>query len=173
MTNTMTKKTVAALTTILLAQPLMAIYTVDSNDCYAPTNVKDTTINVSKFTHVWQKLHRDNTKIDTQSHLQMYIDATLDNTQGTLDVAKFSSVWQNLNVNNKTGKAHLNKYMGTLLDNASKSYACTSAPIICNSSIDVSKFSTLWNEVKVNDNHSAHLISALGSVMDTTVCTSI
>ncbi len=172
MKNTMTKNTVAVLATILLAQPLMAIYTVDSNDCYAPTNVKDTTINVSKFTHVWQKLHRDNTKVSTV-HLQKYIDSTLDNTQGTLDIEKFSAVWQNLNEGSTVGKAHLNQYIGTLLDNASKSYACTSAPLVCEASIDVTKFSTLWNEVKVNDNHSIHLMSALNSVVDSTTCTSI
>ncbi len=172
MKNTMTKKTVATLTTILLAQPLMAIYTVDSNDCYTPTNVKSKTIDISKFNHVWQKLHRDNSK-EQQAHLQMYIDTTLDNTQGTLDVTKFSSVWQNLHADSTEGKEHLSKYMETLLENASESYTCSSTPLVCNPSIDIDKFSTLWNEIKVNDNHSTHLISALNSIVDSKTCTSI
>ena len=170
MTNTMTKKTIAALATFMLAQPLMAIYSVDTNDCYAPVNVKSETINVSKFTSVWQKLHKDNTKTDTQAHLQTYINSALDNSKGTLDVAKFSSVWQNLNANSSVGKAHLSQYMGTLLDNASKSQACSPAPLLCDASIDVAKFSTLWNEVKVKNNNAPHLNSALGSLVDSTVC---
>ena len=170
MTNTMTKNTIAALATIMLAQPLMAIYTVNSNDCYAPINVKAQTINVPEFTNVWQKLHRDTTEFASQTHLQTYIDTTLNNSNGTLDVAKFSAVWQKLNTNSSVGQTHLSKYMGTLLDNASKSYACSSAPLVCDASIDVAKFSTIWNEVKVNDNNSAHLNSALSSLVDSTVC---
>ena len=154
MKNTMTQKTIAALTTLMLAQPLMAIYTVESNDCYAPSNVKSTTISVPEFTNVWQKLHRDNAYAGTQSHLQTYIDKTLDNTKGTLDVAKFSSVWQKLNTNSSEGQAHLSKYMGTLLDHAEKSYACYALPLVCDASIDVAKFSTLWNEIRVNSNQT-------------------
>jgi hypothetical protein len=170
MKNTMTQKTIAALTTLMLAQPLMAIYTVDSNDCYAPTNVKAKTISVPEFTSVWQKLHRDNTKSDSQSHLQTYIDTTLDSSKGTLDIAKFSSVWQKLNKSDSTGQEHLTNYMGTLLDNASNSYSCYALPLVCDASIDVAKFSTIWNEVKVNNNNSAHLNTALGSLVDSTVC---
>ena len=168
MKNTMTLKTIAALTTLMLTQPLMAIYTVDSNDCYAPVNVKAKTINVSEFTSVWQKLHRDNS--EAQPHLQTYIDVTLESSTGTLDIAQFSSVWHKLNTNSSEGQGHLTQYMGTLLDNASKSYACSSAPIICDASIDVAKFSTLWNEVKVNNNNSVHLNDALSSLVDSTVC---
>jgi len=173
MTNTMTLKTIATLTTFMLTQPLMAIYTVSSNDCYTPTNVKENTINVTEFTNVWQKLHRDNATTDKQTHLQTYIDTTLNSSNGTLDIAKFSSVWQKLNTNGSVGKDHLSQYIGTLLDNASKSYACSSAPLVCDSLIDVTKFSTLWNEVKVNNNNSAHLNSALGSLFDSTICSSI
>lgn len=170
MKHTMTKKTIAALTTVMLAQPLMAIYSVDSTDCYAPTNVKAKIMNVIKFTHVWQKLHRDNTKSNTQAHLQAYINSTLDNSKGTLDVAKFSAVWQNLNTNSSEGTAHLSRYLETLLDNASDSLACTPTPLLCDASIDVTKFSTLWNEVKVNNNNAPHLNAALDSLVDSTVC---
>ena len=168
MKNNMTLKTVAALTTIMLTQPLMAIYTVDSNDCYAPINVTSKTINVSAFANVWQKLHRDNS--ETQPHLQTYIDVALDNSKGTLDIEKFSSVWQNLNTNSSEGQGHLSKYMGTLLDNTQKSYACSALPLVCDASIDVKKFSTLWNEVRVNNNNATHLNDALGSLVDSTVC---
>jgi hypothetical protein len=170
MKNTMTKKTIAALTTLMFSQPLMAIYAVDSNDCYAPTNVKSKTINVQPFTNVWQKLHRNTSKTGSQSHLQTYIDISLDNSKGTLDVAKFSSVWQKLNTNSSVGQAHLSQYMGALLDNASKSYACYALPLVCDASIDIAKFSTLWNEIKVNNNQSTHLKDALGSLVDSTVC---
>jgi hypothetical protein len=158
MKNNMTLKTVAALTTIMLTQPLMAIYSVDSSDCYAPTNVKAKTINVSKFTNVWQELNKNNT--EAQTHLKAYIDSTLDNSKGTLDVAKFSSVWQNLNFNSSVGQAHLSEYMGTLLDNTRTSKAYFSAPLLCEASIDIAKFSTLWNEVRVNNNNAPHLNSA-------------
>jgi hypothetical protein len=170
MTNTMTLKTIATLTILVLTQPIMAIYTISSNDCYAPTNVKANTIDVIKFTNVWQTLHQDNAKTGTQAHLQTYIDTTLNSSTGTLDVAKFSSVWQNLNTNGSKGKAHLSQYLGTLLDDASKSYACSSAPLVCDASIDVTKFSTLWNEVKINNNNATHLNSALGSLVDSTIC---
>jgi len=167
MKHNTTLKTLAALTTIALTQPLMAIYSVDSTDCYAPINVKANTINVSKFTNVWQAIQKDN---NVDSHFQMYIKSALENTKGTLDVAAFSSVWQQLNTNSSVGKAHLSKYVETLLDNSTKSYACTPAPLLCDTSIDVAKFSTLWNEVKVNNNNAPHLNSALGSLVDSTVC---
>jgi hypothetical protein len=169
MKHNTTLKTLAALTTIALTQPLMAIYSVDSTDCYAPTNVKTNTINVSKFTNVWQELHRDNAKTDAQVHLQTFINSALDNIKGKLDVAKFSSVWQNVNANSE-GTAHLSQYMGTLLDNAFESKACSSAPLLCDASIDIAKFSTLWNEVRVNNNNASHLNSALGSTVSSTVC---
>ncbi len=174
MKNIMTKKTVATLTAIMLAQPSMAVYTVDSNDCYTPSNAKAATINVSKFTHVWQKLHRDSRQESKATHLQKYIETSLENREGTLDVEKFSAVWQTLH-HSKTmvGTAHLSQYIDTLLENASKSYACSSVPIVCDASIDVDKFSTLWNEVKVKNNHSAHLTTALTSLVDATTCTSI
>ncbi|CAA6805539.1 MAG: Unknown protein, partial [uncultured Sulfurovum sp.] len=70
-----------------------------------------------------------------------------------------------LNTNSSVGKAHLSQYMGSLLDGASKSEAYRSAPLLCDNSFDVAKFSTLWNEVKVNDNNSAHLNSALNSTL--------
>ncbi|CAA6805643.1 MAG: Unknown protein [uncultured Sulfurovum sp.] len=169
MKNNMTLKTVVAtVTTILLAQPLMAIYPVDSNDCYAPTNVNSKTINVPKFTHVWQKLHRDSSQ--DQPHLQMYINEALDNSGGMLDVQKFSSVWQKLNTNGAVGKEHLTQYIEVLLENASSGYACSATPIICTTSIDVAKFSTLWNEVKVKNNQSVHLNSALTALVDSSLC---
>jgi hypothetical protein len=168
MKHTMTKKTIATFATLMLAQPLMAIYSVDSTDCYAPTNVKAQTINVSKFNNVWQELNKNNK--DSQVHLQTYIDSALDNSKGTLDVAKFSSVWQKLNVNSSVGTAHLSQYMNTLLDNTTTSKACFPTPLLCDASIDIAKFSTLWNEVKVNNNNAPHLDSALGSLVDSTVC---
>jgi hypothetical protein len=42
--------------------------------------------------------------------------------------------------------------------------------ILCDASIDVAKFSTLWNEVRVNNNNAPHLNSALGSTVSSTVC---
>jgi hypothetical protein len=71
---------------------------------------------------------------------------------------------------NSEDTAHLSQYMGTLLDNASKSQTCSSAPLLCDASIDVAKFSTLWNEIRVNNNNAPHLNSALGSLVDSTVC---
>ncbi|CAA6820948.1 MAG: Unknown protein, partial [uncultured Sulfurovum sp.] len=135
MTHKMTLKTVAALTTIMLTQPLMAIYSVDATDCYTPTNVKSETLNVSKFTNVWQELNKNNK--ESQAHLEKFIESALDNSKGTLDVAKFSSVWQKLNTNSSVGKAHLSQYMGSLLDGASKSEAYRSAPLLCDNSFDV------------------------------------
>ncbi|CAA6801954.1 MAG: Unknown protein [uncultured Sulfurovum sp.] len=170
MKNTITLKTVAALTTIMLSQPLMAIYSVDSTDCYTPINAENNTINVSKFAHVWQKIHKESTDSDLQVHLKKYIDSALEPTQGTLDVAKFSAVWQKIHTNSSVGKAHLSQYMDTLLDNASKSQACTPAPLLCDASIDVSKFSTIWNEVNVNNNKSAHLTSELNGLLSSTTC---
>lgn len=163
MKNTMTVKTLTALSIMMLTQPLMAIYSVDSTDCYTPTNVKAQTLNVSKFNNVWQELNKNNKA--SQAHLESYIQTALDDNTGTLDVAKFSSVWQKLNTDSSVGQAHLSKYVGTLLDNASKSQACTPAPLLCDASLDVAKFSTLWNEVKVKNNNAPHLSSALSSTL--------
>ncbi|CAA6804900.1 MAG: Unknown protein [uncultured Sulfurovum sp.] len=159
----MTVKTLTALSIMMLTQPLMAIYSVDSTDCYTPTNVKAQTLNVSKFNNVWQELNKNNKA--SQAHLESYIQTALDDNTGTLDVAKFSSVWQKLNTDSSVGQAHLSKYVGTLLDNASKSQACTPAPLLCDASLDVAKFSTLWNEVKVKNNNAPHLSSALSSTL--------
>jgi hypothetical protein len=161
----MTKTLLTTLTIGLLAQPLMATYETNP-DCY---KVVDTEVNVKKFSKVWENLHRNSS--ESQEHLQKYLEESLDANSGTLDVQKFSSVWQNLNHGGHDGQAHLKTAMNTMLSKASSVEVCPPATLICTSTIDVTKFSTLWNQVKVNGNNSEHLTDALDSVMSTKVCT--
>jgi len=165
MKSTMTKTLLTTLTIGLLAQPLMATYETNP-DCY---KVVETEVNVKKFSNVWEKLHRENKS--SKDHLQKYLEESLDETKGTLDVQKFSSVWQKLNHGNRVGKTHLKSHIDTMLSNASQTKACPPATLLCTTTIDVTKFSTLWGQVKVNGNDSTHLTDALDSVMSTKVCT--
>jgi len=165
MKSTMTKTLLTTLTVGLLAQPLMATYETNP-DCY---KIVDTEVNVEKFSNVWEKLHRDNSA--STDHLQKYLEESLDDTKGTLDVQKFSSVWQKLNRGDQVGKTHLKSHMETMLSNASKTQACPTATLLCMTTIDVTKFSALWGQVKVNGNDATHLTDALDSVMSTKVCT--
>jgi hypothetical protein len=87
---------------------------------------------------------------------------------GTLDVTKFSSVWQELNKNDNTNQEHLTSYIENILDSSIKV-----AYEECTPSIDITKFSSLWQEIKLNDNQAIHLSSALNTVVDEVVCTTI
>ena len=117
------KKTFAVLAITLLSQPIVATSTISSGPCYVSENEKSSTIDVSKFTAVWLKVNKNNNSINSQAHLQEYLENALEANQGTLDVRKFAAIWNK--TGNKLGQAHLKKSLVELVANASKSEACS------------------------------------------------
>lgn len=148
----MIKKTMAALTIILLSQPLFATSINYSNDCFA-SNEKTLTIDVNKFTHVWLNLHNNNEMSSSQDHLQNYIDNALDSNKGTLDVQKFAKVWDK--AGNRAKEDHLTKELATMVENTNTKEDCYHATETREDTLDVEKFSDVWEKAgnRVKEDH--------------------
>ena len=123
MKHTMVKRTLTALTIILLSQPLFST-NISPDNRFMSDNEQSVTIDASKFNNVWLKVNKNNSA-DAQEHLQNYLESALDNTKGTLDVAKFSAIWNKAGNNQNTeAQAHLQKALISMVDNASKRVPC-------------------------------------------------
>ena len=119
--NTIIKKSLAALTIILLSQPLLATENNVSDNCLVPAGAKSAIIDAVKFTTVWLKLHKENnSSTNSQKHLEKYIEDAIKENNGTLDAEKFSAIWNNAGNNkNSTDQAHLQNALVIIVDKAS------------------------------------------------------
>ncbi|CAA6804034.1 MAG: Unknown protein [uncultured Sulfurovum sp.] len=158
----MIKKTITALTIILLSQPLFATTANYSNDCFSDTE-KTVTIDVNKFTHVWLNLHNNNNNVvsHSQDHLQSYLENALDNTQGTLDVAQFADVWDK--AGNRPTEDHLTKRLDEMLENTSAKNDCYYATD--ENTLDVTKFADVWDKAG-NRPAEDHLTKRLAKMVE-------
>ncbi|CAA6803535.1 MAG: Unknown protein [uncultured Sulfurovum sp.] len=146
-----TRNAIATLSLVLLTQTISAGYTKNSE-----------TLDVKKFSSVWQELHRGeqvNKKTLTSS-----IENLLESE--TLDIEKFSSVWHQLNRNETTDQKRLISTMENLLNNSVQIKDEECIP-----TIDIAKFSPLWQEINTNNNRELHLSNALNSTLNEVTCT--
>ena len=125
MKNTIVKKSLVALTIVLLSQPLFATDSNTTDNCYVATGTKNLILDVKKFTTVWLKLKKDNSKIandknSQQKHLEKYIEEMLQDNEGKLDVAKFSALWNKAGNNKNTdSQKHLQDALVLIVEKAS------------------------------------------------------
>ena len=125
MKNTITTKLLTALTVTLLSQPIFATDSDTTDNCYVDTDTKDLILDVKKFTTVWMKLKKDNSKIandknSQQKHLEKYIEEMLQDNEGKLDVAKFSALWKKAGNNKNTdSQKHLQDALVVIVEKAS------------------------------------------------------
>ncbi|CAA6805635.1 MAG: Unknown protein [uncultured Sulfurovum sp.] len=121
MKNTLVRKSLTALTIILLSQALLATESNISDNCLVPKDAKNAILDVPKFTTVWLKLNKDNnSSAGSQKHLEKYIQDALNDNSGTLDVEKFSTLWNKAGNNKNTNdQAHLQNALVIIVDKAS------------------------------------------------------
>ena len=125
MKNTIIRKSLTALTVILLSQPLIASDVNATNNCYVAKTTKNLVLDVKKFTTVWLKLKKDDKKVTSsenskQEHLEKYIEKMLQENDGTLDVDKFSALWNNAGNNKNTdAQKHLQDALVVIVEKAS------------------------------------------------------
>ena len=125
MKNTIVRKSLTALTVILLSQPLFAADSNTTDNCYVTTGTKNLLLDVQKFTTVWLKLKKDDTKITSdkdsqQKHLEEYIEKMLQDNDGKFDVAKFSALWTKAGNNKNTdAQKHLQDALVVIVEKAS------------------------------------------------------
>jgi hypothetical protein len=124
--NTIVRKTLTALTVMLLSQPLLATETkvTDSNtteNCLVPVGAKNLILDAAKFTSVWLKLNKDEkSETGSQKHLEKYIKDALKDNNGTIDVEQFSALWDKAGNNKNTpDQAHLQDALIIIVDKAS------------------------------------------------------
>jgi len=104
------KTTFMALAITLLSQPTLATEPIHSNNCFIISSEDAISIDVTKFMHVWLKLHKDkNNSSSKQKHLQNYLEKALEDGQKTLDVAEFATLWEK--AGNRDGSDHLSQKM--------------------------------------------------------------
>ena len=125
MKNTIVKKSLTALTVILLSQPLFA---TDNNttankaveNCLVPIGAKNLILDAAKFTSVWLKLNKDEkSETGSQKHLEEYIRTALADNNGTIDVEKFSALWDKAGNNkNSPDQKHLQNALVIIVDKA-------------------------------------------------------
>lgn len=167
MKTTMVKKTLTALTIILLSQPLFATEKNYSNDCFCNKNDTVATIDVNKFTHVWLQLHNNNSKVTaSQDHLQNYLENALESNDGTLDVKQFSDVWNK--AGNRPTEDHLTKHLGNMIEKTSAKKDCYHATDTrTEGTLDVEKFSDVWDKAG-NRPTEDHLTKHLANMVEKT-----
>ena len=125
MKNTIVRKSLIALTVILLSQPLFAADSNTTDNCYVTTGTKNLLLDVQKFTTVWLKLKKDDTKVTSdkdsqQKHLEDYIEKMLQDNDGKFDVAKFSALWTKAGNNKNTDvQKHLQDALVVIVEKAS------------------------------------------------------
>ena len=126
MRTTALTKTLTALAIITLSQPLFATEAIYSNDCYCAKNEPSVTIDANKFTHVWLKLHNNNSSIaDIQKHLQTYLEKALENNETTLDVQQFADLWDK--AGNRPTEDHLTKKLAKMVEETGVKEDCYQA----------------------------------------------
>ncbi|CAA6820940.1 MAG: Unknown protein [uncultured Sulfurovum sp.] len=121
MKNNTTLKTIAALTIILLSQPIFATESNVSDNCLVPKGAKNLVLDAVKFTSVWLKVKKDEkSEKGSQKHLEEYIKKALADNNGTIDVEKFSALWDKAGNNKNTNEqAHLQDALIIIVDKAS------------------------------------------------------
>jgi hypothetical protein len=119
--NTIVRKSLAALTVILLSQPLFATENNDTDNCLVPAGAKNLILDAAKFTSVWLKLKKDEkSETGSQKHLEQYIKDALKDNNGTIDVEKFSDLWDKAGNNkNSPDQKHLQNALIIIVDKAS------------------------------------------------------
>jgi len=123
MKTTILKTTLTAMTIALLSQPMFASDVNYSEDCFEADSQTAVTIDANKFTHVWMKLHNDNSNVaDSQKHLQVYIENSLEQGSEGLDVEKFAALWDK--AGNRSGQDHLTNKMADMVEKSSTKDEC-------------------------------------------------
>jgi hypothetical protein len=123
MRTTILKTTLTAMTIALLSQPMFASELNYSEDCFSADSTTAVTIDANKFTHVWMKLHNNNSDIsDSQKHLQVYLESSLEQGSEGLDVEKFAALWDK--AGNRSGHDHLTNKMADMVDKAKTEDKC-------------------------------------------------
>ncbi|CAA6827368.1 MAG: Unknown protein [uncultured Sulfurovum sp.] len=110
------KTTIATLALIALSQTISANYTINNFE----------TLDVTKFSSVWQELNKNNKR--DQAHLSSYMNKLLDNSQKvayeectpSIDVNRFSSLWQEVKVNNNNAV-----HLSTAFNSTATEVICT------------------------------------------------
>jgi len=118
--NTIVKKSLTALTVILLSQPLFATENNATDNCLVPVGAKNLILDAAKFTSVWLKLKKDEkSETGSQKHLEQYIKDALKDNNGTIDVEKFSALWNKAGNNKNTpDQVHLQDALVIIVDKA-------------------------------------------------------
>jgi len=117
------KTTFTALAITLLFQPMLAAENIHSNDCFIVDPENAISIDVTKFMHVWLKLHKDkNDTTSKQQHLQKYLEKELEAGNKTLDVAEFAALWEK--AGNRSGSDHLTDKMDAMVEKTKTKDEC-------------------------------------------------
>jgi hypothetical protein len=123
MKTTILKTILTAMTIALLSQPMFASDKIHSNDCFMVNTESAISIDVTKFMHVWLKLHKDkNTSSSRQQHLQTYLEKALEDGKKTLDVAEFAALWEK--AGNRSGGDHLTNKMADMVEESKSKDEC-------------------------------------------------
>jgi hypothetical protein len=123
MKTTILKTTFMALTMTLMSQPAFATEPIHSNNCFIINSEDAINIDVTKFMHVWLKLHKDkNESSSKQQHLQNYLEKALEDGQKTLDVAEFAALWEK--AGNRSGEDHLTEKMADMVEKTKSKDEC-------------------------------------------------
>lgn len=123
MKTTILKTTLTAMVISLLSQPMFASELNYSEDCFKADSATAVTIDANKFTHVWMKLHSDNNSAsNSQKHLQVYLESSLEQGSEGLDVEKFAALWDK--AGNRDGSDHLTNKMATMVEEAGADDEC-------------------------------------------------
>ncbi|HHS92628.1 MAG TPA: hypothetical protein ENK82_04720 [Campylobacterales bacterium] len=126
MKTTILKTTLTALAITFLSQPLSASEEIYSNNCFLINSDEAITIDVTKFMHVWSKLHNDkNDTSSKQQHLQKYLEKALEEGKERLDVAEFAALWEK--AGNRSGEDHLTKKMADMVEKTKTDDECYQA----------------------------------------------
>jgi hypothetical protein len=127
--NTIARKTLTALTIILLSQPLLATENKAKDNCLVPVGAKNLVLDAAKFTSVWLKLNKDEkSETGTQAHLEKYIKDALADSNGTIDVEQFSALWDKAGNNKNTAdQKHLQNALVIIVDKAT-GHVCSTHP---------------------------------------------
>jgi hypothetical protein len=123
MKTTILKTTLTAMTIALLSQPMFASELNYSEECFKADSETAVTIDANKFTHVWMKLHNNNSDVsDSQKHLQIYLESSLEQGSEGLDVEKFAALWDK--AGNRNAQDHLTKQMATMVEKVTTEDEC-------------------------------------------------
>jgi len=115
MKTTILKTTITALAIAMLSQPMFADDKIHSNDCFIVNTEEAISIDVTKFMHVWSKLHKENNNSSSrQKHLQKYLEKALEDGQKRLDVTEFAALWEK--AGNRPGEDHLTEKMADMIE---------------------------------------------------------